>query len=867
MAELKTTTQSCQVAPADSAASHALPRRDLLAEARCRNSLTAAAVRPAVASSVSAGWRRGHWLLLTVLLILLVGGGAAPAAAQPRQELSDVELRNRIKQALTRGCDYLRRSQHADGSWSSLDGQWKQYPVGLTALAVLAQINCDVPVKSPEIQRGLEYLRNLPPQTPKGVYETSLLVMALCAAEEYDKDLPRIRVLARLLEETQEREGAESGLWGYDIRGRGAHRSPDRSNGQYAILALREAAWAGVDVSRSTWQRTHDHWTSLQSQDGGWAYKAGDQNSTGSMTVAGLSTLAITTRMLQDDSDVDAMGRPDCCRTLPPDNTMLRARQWMASNFSVYSNPRGSGWLYYYLYGLERAGRLSNVRFFGQHDWYRQGARFFIESQLAAGQWLAQDGNERDPILNTAMALLFLSKGLSRVVINKLDYNSPHGETLEHGEWNRHPLDVVNLIELVDTLPGWPPRLTSQTVTLSRLREESAVSDLNQAPVLFITGRDAPQLTDQQVGWLRDFIDEGGFIFAVASCDGQGFDQGFRQLVQRLFPQGDASLTKLAAEHPVFRSEYLLNADSIELWGVDFGCRTSIIYSPDDIGCLWQKWQRHDPPERSRDLTQRIIRGTRIGVNVLAYATGREPPEKFSEDTQRKQDAANRIERGLLQVARLRHSGGWDTAPRALSNLLQALNETVGVRASTRTEAIPVTLEEMSRFPLVYMHGRYRFQLPQQQTDALRDYLNRGGVLFADACCGSTSFDRSFRELVRQIFPDQPLQTIPVDHELFAETTGHDLRQVTRRRLIPGEQTASLQARTETGPPMLEGIEIEGRLAIIYSRYDISCALEHQASLACDGYVEADALRIAVNVVLYSLLQDIRWSSTLQLQK
>jgi hypothetical protein len=55
----------------------------------------------------------------------------------------------------------------------------------------------------------------------------------------------------------------------------------------------------------------------------------------------------------------------------------------------------------------------------------------------------------------------------------------------------------------------------------------------------------------------------------------------------------------------------------------------------------------------------------------------------------------------------------------------------------------------------------------------------------------------------------------------------------------------------------LEGIEIDGRFAVIYSKYDISCALERQASVACSGYVEEDALKIALNVVLYALLQDV----------
>ncbi|MGB0739620.1 MAG: DUF4159 domain-containing protein, partial [Planctomycetaceae bacterium] len=155
-------------------------------------------------------------------------------------------------------------------------------------------------------------------------------------------------------------------------------------------------------------------------------------------------------------------------------------------------------------------------------------------------------------------------------------------------------------------------------------------------------------------------------------------------------------------------------------------------------------------------------------------------------------------------------------------------------------------------------------QLPVQQQESLREYLNRGGVLFADACCGSRPFDRSFRDLIQQLFPEQELSVIPPDHELYSKAIGHEIGQVRRRRLIPGESTASLDLRIESGVPVLEGIEIDGRLAVIYSRYDISCALEHQASLACDGYLEEDAAKLAVNVVLYSMLQDISWSGQLQ---
>ncbi|MFO0979621.1 MAG: DUF4159 domain-containing protein [Planctomycetaceae bacterium] len=820
------------------------------------NLLTTTKARMFQAGSIAS--RR---LMLISVVAVCTATFSHPAIAQQRV-WDDLTLRDAVKRAMENGCAYLRSTQNDDGSWQG-SGNLLSFRVGVTSLAVMAQINCDIPVDSPEVQRGLDYLRSLPVegiQGHAGIYETSLAVMALCAADQLDRDLPRIQLYARLIEQSQEQKGPAAGYWGYQISQGGTGFGGDASNGQYAVLALRDAAMAGAKVSRETWQMTQDRWLADQLPNGGWAYNSSDRKTRGSMTVAGLSTIAITSRMLQDDRDVDAEGRPDCCLIPPPNLAMENGRRWMADNFSVVTNPGHGDYYFYYLYGLERAGRMSGMRFFGRYDWYRLGAQTLVEAQLPGGDWLSPASSDRDPVLNTSMALMFLSKGLSRVVINKLDYNSPNGESREAGEWNRHPYDIMNLVDLIDTLPRWPPRLTSQVVTMSRLKPETAIEELNQAPVLFISGRDAPVMTDQQIAWLRGYVDAGGFIFAMANCDGQGFDQGFRDIVKRMFPQGDASLQKLQADHPVFRSEYLLNSEGINLHGVDFGCRTSIIYSPDDIGCLWQKWMKHEPKERNPDLSQRILRATRIGVNVIAYATGREPPEKLSDATAKKQNAEEHIERGLLQIAKIRHTGGWDTAPRALRNLLTSLNETVGVAASTRVEAIPPTEEELSRFPIVYMHGRYRFQLPAQQQEALREYLKRGGVLFADSCCGSTQFDRSFRDLIRQLYPDQQLKEIPADHEMFTATVGHEIKEVTRRRLVPGEKNAAMSVRMEKGPPLFEGIEVDGRYAVIYSKYDLSCALEHQASLSCDGYVEEDAAKLAVNVVLYAMLQDISWS-------
>ena len=51
------------------------------------------------------------------------------------------------------------------------------------------------------------------------------------------------------------------------------------------------------------------------------------------------------------------------------------------------------------------------------------------------------------------------------------------------------------------------------------------------------------------------------------------------------------------------------------------------------------------------------------------------------------------------------------------------------------------------------------------------------------------------------------------------------------------------------------GIQLDGRWAVIFSPYDISCALESREAIGCRGYTQKDAARIGLNVLLYSLNQ------------
>ncbi len=50
-------------------------------------------------------------------------------------------------------------------------------------------------------------------------------------------------------------------------------------------------------------------------------------------------------------------------------------------------------------------------------------------------------------------------------------------------------------------------------------------------------------------------------------------------------------------------------------------------------------------------------------------------------------------------------------------------------------------------------------------------------------------------------------------------------------------------------------MKLDDRYGVVFSRYDLSCALEKHDSLECQGYVREDAARLALNVLLYALQQ------------
>ena len=479
------------------------------------------------------------------------------------------------------------------------------------------------------------------------------------------------------------------------------------------MLALYEAERVGIEVQDVTWRAALGYWTRQQRSNGSWGYNP-ELPSTGSMTCAGIASVIIALGSVSDgDARVD--GETVTCCTPQTDNQIAqRGLEWLSKNFSVTSNPsslsgRGRNrsfsraWMLYYLYGVERVGRLSGHRFVGKHDWYREGAEaLLLQQDRIAGYWKGV-GVEANTHIGTALALLFLSKGKRPVVCAKLRRDP-------HPDWSRHRSDLANLTRHVEG--RWKQDLTWQVIEGSA----ATVEDLLETPVLYICGRDSLKLSRQQKDNLRKYVDQGGFIFAEACCEGDGFERDFRQLIAELFPT--AELRLLPPDHPIWFAEQKVPGDRQRpLYGVDSCCRTSVVFCPGELSCYWELGDARGRSTLPEEVRKEVEAAMAIGANVITYATGRKLKEKLdTPEVLTLEGDRGDFERGTLYVAKIRHGAGSDEAPAALSNLLRLAGSKLQLRVSSEKRMVPLTDATLPDYPIAFMHGTTELSILARRT-------------------------------------------------------------------------------------------------------------------------------------------------------
>ncbi len=799
-------------------------------------------------------------ILITLVILFVLSPTTSVAQEKKKQDLAD-----QVKKAIEKGIQFHRKRQRPNGGWERSD---KRLSTGMyggwTSLTMLSLINAGVPLDDTMMKNGLEFVREL---TPKDTYVIALQTMVLAdAGFAKDKKLIQKNV-DRIIKGRTLVDGKLRG-WSYAIAVQ--NKNPDGSNTQYAILGLLAGRKAGVKMPESIWSEIRECYASSQAKNGGWEYQPFRPGATGrstrfTMTVAGACGLLLSGLEANKERFVPLVnGVAKNCGVYKKDKALARALQYIEKHFQFEIQNH----TFYNIYGIERVGRLSGLRFFGSHDWYREGCVYLVEKQHADGSWYFGRGDanyDSLPTISTSFALLFLSKGRTPVLMSKLVHGNYPREDNDT-DWNNHRAAMMHLTELISNnlfkkqQLGWQNfdiqrAISANNGAVDNKTQYAIAEEMLQSPVVFLSGHkslvrlpgdpnSSNRLSRVERDILKKYVDNGGFLFAEACCGSPEFDAGFKALLKQMWPESE--LIDLGPDHAVWTAYYnLKNArqkKELKLYGLRVGCKTLLVYSPQAISYYWE----HEVKDGKGQLAHRL------GANVVAYATGLEAPRP--KLTQVKIAVVKTISRtpprGYLKVAQLKHGGDWAVAPKAMANLMQHVNKFAGIEVAVNKEDLHIAHEDLTKFKFMYMHGRKSFTIDNDQLMQLRFNLKYGGLLFADACCGNPEFDKSFRNFVKQIYPKHKLQPVPEDDILYSAKLngkGNALTKETIRGRIEGSKLMKKMA------PRLEGIKVDNRWVILYSKYDIGCAMERRQSTECLGYDHKSALRIGTAAVLYML--------------
>lgn len=432
-------------------------------------------------------------------------------------------------------------------------------------------------------------------------------------------------------------------------------------------------------------------------------------------------------------------------------------------------------------------------------------------------------------------------------------YKVVYGETLEYV----HPDGTVQKFEQWKSFDGDAHTLVNSTN--HRLADgnnyQYAVKPLSapgfdpvDIPILFMAGDYDFVLRPEEVDNLRKFITSGGTIIFNAARGRDEFSAAVVREMGRVFPT--KRMTRLSPDHPVFNARYRINqvvtmADGVqfqqppEVLSIDIGTRAAAILVPGGMGAAWSGTPYHPA---GRHIVGESA--TRLGVNLIAYVLGSTEYGKFLAQEFPLYEGKTRPG-DVFRFPLVRYAGSWDDNPAIQNTALQSLHDMTGVPVDYTPLSVTLDDPALGNHPLVFMSGHHEFRLSRQEAEGLSRYLRRGGLLVASASAGLKPFDVAFRREIGRVFPKAELVRLPPSHPVFVSGWS----SVEKVTYTP----AALRDDPTLENPQFWGLFLDGRLAVLYSPWDLMSGVNRESNAYAKGITPDDAVRVLANIVTHAL--------------
>lgn len=181
------------------------------------------------------------------------------------------------------------------------------------------------------------------------------------------------------------------------------------------------------------------------------------------------------------------------------------------------------------------------------------------------------------------------------------------------GDWYNDPSAEVNLLNFIRMHVGIPVDARYEFVDINS-------ENFFSYPFLFITGHGNILFSDNEVRRLRQYLENGGFLFAD---DDYGMDRAFRREMKKIFPAQE--LVELPFSHGIYHSHFSFpngppkthqhDEKPAQAFGLFHNGRLAVYYTfeanPSDG---WADQEVHNDPPGKRE------EALRFGTNIVVWA-------------------------------------------------------------------------------------------------------------------------------------------------------------------------------------------------------------------------------------------------------
>jgi len=191
------------------------------------------------------------------------------------------------------------------------------------------------------------------------------------------------------------------------------------------------------------------------------------------------------------------------------------------------------------------------------------------------------------------------------------------------------------------------------------------------------------------------------------------------------------------------------------------------------------------------------------------------------------------------------HSGDWDTDQRMPVNVLNSLLEYTTIPFDPKEKVIALDSNDIFSAPFCYLSGHKLVQFDAQERTNFKKYVQNGGFVFVDDCNHDIDglFAKSFEAQMDALFGHGSLKKIPNNHPIYSCFFKFDK---------PPNTVFELNGwGDDLIHDYLKAIEINGRIAVLYSNKDYGCEWDYD--FRNKRFMAEDNTKFAVNIVVYAM--------------